>query len=162
MSDRCHVYITCLKTDQDELTAFLGVPDGVEDVNDIAVQLEYWEADGGLGEAREKAAVQGAIPFYGHHGAGIEYGPYVFASALGNMLENEVSLDGNLFLAVSDDIILARDPDVQLAAFDGLREYLALQATAVRIVKGNVCTFCGQPECDLNFGACDEAQAGGF
>lgn len=142
MSDRCFVYVTCRKSDQDELTAFLGGPDGVEaadycrDINDVIVQLEYYEVDGGLGEAREKAAVQGVIPFYGRHSTGIEYGPYVFASANGSMLENEVSLDGNLLIEVSDETVLARDPDVQLAAFEGVKEYLALRAIAVRIVKG--------------------------
>ena len=97
MSDRCHVSVTCLKSDQDALTALLGGADEVSSYDEDFVELVYYEADGGLTTDREKAAKQG-IAFFGSHSAGIEYGPYVFASHIGIMLENEVSTDGNLLI----------------------------------------------------------------
>ena len=60
--------------------------------------------------AIEKEAAKAGIPFYGRHDSGDEYGPYCFASWNRKMREAPLDHDGNLSIAVDEDLKPIGDP----------------------------------------------------
>ena len=111
MGDRCYLEITLRRED---LSRF------AEHVN-AAPEAEWWDhvteeeecsgvvtlslhgANYAWFDERTEAAKAG-IPFYGRHDSGGEYGPYCFASWRGNLHEAPVDHDGNLCVAVDEDL----------------------------------------------------------
>ena len=159
MSDRCYVNVFVHLDNYEALTRWLfgkgEKPDAEEADENGVIMVEDSESNYGWGDARQNAADEG-IPFYGYHCEGGEYGALEFASVNGKQMHQEIDHDGNIVVQVSRAGQI--DPD----HLDTARAYLALRAEAERVVNDKVCEYCAQTGCDLNFGACDEAQAGGF
>jgi hypothetical protein len=162
MSDRCYLMIHVHRDDVKALTAILDGGEGDDPSewdadDDGVVTIEDIEANYALGNARQLAAEAG-IPFYGHHGEGGDFGPYLFASVNGQQIEHETGESGHPVISVHSENGGMIDSD----AFEMAKRFLIHRRMAERVVCRMVCKHCGQPECDLDFGACDEAQAGGF
>jgi hypothetical protein len=125
MGDRCYLEITMRRADLPRFGSAVGekpdenwwdADDPVTDHPDL-VTVQLYEANYALYDQRHEAAKAG-IPFYGTHGEGGEYGAYAFAALDGEMLEAPLNHEGDLILALNDDLEPV-DPDdlVHLRAY---------------------------------------------
>jgi len=81
------------------------------------VTVTIYEANYAWTDQREAAARAG-IPFYGTHGEGGEYGRYAFAALNGEMREAPLTHEGDLFMALGNDLQPLED-------IESLRAYIA-------------------------------------
>ena len=111
MGDRCYLEITLRRSDLDRFGKRL----------DAAPGEEWWErldeeasqpgiVTASVHEANyawldeRLAAAQDGIDFHGWHAEGGEYGPYEFVAFKGKHLEAERNHDGELVIAVDEDL----------------------------------------------------------
>ncbi len=111
MGDRCYIEIILRRDDLrrfgehlysgadeawwDDITEDESRPD--------IVTVSAHEANYGWFNERAEATKAG-IPFYGQHASGDEYGPYAFASWHGEQHEVPLDRNGNMVVAVDDDL----------------------------------------------------------
>ena len=111
MGDRCYLEITLRRSDLDRFGKHLDAAPGAEWWDHLfeeegspgVVTVSVHEANYAWFDERAEAARAG-IPFYGRHESGGEYGPYCFASWKGKMREAPLDHDGNLSIAVDEDL----------------------------------------------------------
>ena len=111
MGDRCYLEITLRRADLDRFGQHLNAaPDDEwwdhldeEEGRPGIVTASVYEANYAWFDERAAAAKAG-IPFHGRHDSGGEYGPYCFASWRGKLREAPVDHDGNLCVAVDEDL----------------------------------------------------------
>lgn len=110
MGDWCYLEITMRKADLPKFALHLHEPpdkpwwdDEKKDNPPGLATVRVFEANYAWYDEREAAAKAG-LPFYGKHGEGGEYGPYAFASSDGGMLETPLDRDGELTMAVDEDL----------------------------------------------------------
>jgi len=117
MGDRCYLEITLRRSDLDRFGKHLDAAPGAEWYDHLSeeedcpgvVTASVHEANYAWFDERAEAARAG-IPFYGRHDSGDEYGPYCFASWNRKMREAPLDHDGNLSIAVDEDLKPIGDP----------------------------------------------------
>lgn len=122
MGDRCNIVITMR---WDDLARFAHhVYDTPEeewwnemDEEHGIITVSIYDVNYALCDARAAAAKAG-IPFYGSHSEGDEYGPCAFVSWQGKQLEVPLNHDGDLVIAVDENLEPIHD-------LKHLREYVA-------------------------------------
>ena len=118
MGDRCYLEITLRRSDLDRFGKHLDAAPGAEWWDHLdeeenqpgIVTASVHEANYGWLDERTEAAKAG-IPFHGRHDSGDEYGPYCFASWCGKMREAPLDHDGNLSIAVDENLQPIGDPN---------------------------------------------------
>lgn len=130
MGDRCYLEMTMRRADLPRFAEHVGAAPAekwfdAEDAHERPelVTLRIYEANHAWYDQRREAAEAG-IPFFGSHGEGGEYGPYAFASIDGEIAEAPLNHDGDLILAVDENLQPIGD-------VEDLRAYV----TRVRAVK---------------------------
>ena len=111
MGDRCYLEITLRRSDLDRFGKHLDSAPGEEwwDHLDeeasqpVIVTASVYEANYAWYDERAAAAREG-IDFHGWHAEGGEYGPYEFVSFRGKHLEAERNHDGELVIAVDENL----------------------------------------------------------
>ncbi len=110
MGDRCYLQITMRSKDLKPFGEKIGCSDKYnwwddlcEEDNPDVVTVAVHEANYGWLDDREKAAEAGFV-FLGQHDEGGTYGPSAFASVNGVHMEVPVDHDGNLIMALDDDL----------------------------------------------------------
>ena len=111
MGDRCYLEITLRRSDLDRFGKHLDAAPGEEwwdhldDESDQPgiVTASVYEANYSWYDQRCAAAKEG-IDFHGWHAEGGEYGPYEFVSFRGKHLEAERNHDGDLVIAVDENL----------------------------------------------------------
>lgn len=111
MGDRCYLEITLRRSDLDRFGKHLDAAPGEawwdhldEEANQPGiVTASVYEANYAWYDERCTAAKEG-IDFHGWHAEGGEYGPYEFVSFRGKHLEAERNHDGELVIAVDEDL----------------------------------------------------------
>ena len=124
MADYCYLEMTLRRADLPRFAPFVhGKPDGEwwdgtePTIVPGLITLYVYEANYAWGDPRLAAAKEG-IPFYGTHSEGGEYGPYAFVSLDNEQIEVPLSHEGELFIAVDDNLKPIDDSE-------GLRAYAA-------------------------------------
>ena len=126
MGDRCYLEITLRRVDLDRFGKHLDAAPGEawwdhldEEVNQPGiVTASVHEANYAWLDER-LAAAQDGIDFHGWHAEGGEYGPYEFAAFRGKHLEAERNHDGELVIAVDENLR-------PLAGMAHLRKYVRI------------------------------------
>ena len=126
MGDRCYLEITLRRSDLDRFGKHLDAAPGEEwwDHLDeeasqpVIVTASVYEANYAWLDER-LAAAQDGIDFHGWHAEGGEYGPYEFAAFRGKHLEAERNHDGELVIAVDENLR-------PLAGMAHLRKYVRI------------------------------------
>ena len=111
MGDRCYLEITLRRSDLDRFGKHLDAAPGEEwwdHLDEEATQpgivtASVYEANYAWYDERCAAAKEG-IDFRGWHAEGGEYGPYEFAAFRGKHLEAERNHDGELVIAVDENL----------------------------------------------------------
>ena len=111
MGDRCYLEITLRRSDLDRFGKHLDAAPGEEwwdhldDESDQPgiVTASVYEANYSWYDERCAAAKDG-IDFHGWHAEGGEYGPFEFVSFRGKHLEAERNHDGELVIAVDENL----------------------------------------------------------
>ena len=111
MGDRCYLEITLRRSDLDRFGKHLDAAPGEEwwdhldeEANQPGiVTASVYEANYAWYDQRMNAA-KADIPFYGYHAEGGEYGSYAFASWAGKLYEAPLSHEGDLMLAVDENL----------------------------------------------------------
>ncbi len=110
MGDRCYLQITMRRKDLKPFGKKIGCSDKYnwwddlcEEDNPDVVTVSVHEANYGWLDDREKAAEAGFV-FLGQHDEGGTYGPSAFAAVNGVHMEVPVDHDGNLIMALDDDL----------------------------------------------------------
>ena len=111
MGDRCYLEITLRRADIDRFGKHLDAAQGEEwwdhldaEANQPGiVTASVYEANYAWYDERCAAAKDG-IEFHGWHSEGGEYGPYEFVSFRGKHLEVERNHDGELVIAVDENM----------------------------------------------------------
>ena len=111
MGDRCYLEITLRRSDLDRFGKHLDAAPGEEwwdHLDEEATQpgivtASVYEANYAWYDERCAAAKDG-IDFHGWHAEGGEYGPYEFAAFRGKHLEAERNHDGELVIAVDENL----------------------------------------------------------
>ena len=111
MGDRCYLEITLRRSDLDRFGKHLDAAPGEEwwDHLDeeasqpVIVTASVYEANYAWYDERCAAAKDG-IDFHGWHAEGGEYGPYEFVAFKGKHLEAERNHDGELVIAVDENL----------------------------------------------------------
>jgi hypothetical protein len=103
MGDRCYLYVTVEKDRAKEFcdTVF-GCETGPEDEGEFHVSYEVSEINWGAYQELKEAAEAGVL-FYGHHGAGLEYGPSAFCGGDGQLSQVDTGHDGQFVLYADED-----------------------------------------------------------
>lgn len=117
MGDRCFLEISMRREDLSRFAEHVNAApeeewwDNLSEEEDCpgVVTVSVHEANYAWYDERVEAAKAG-IPFYGRHEAGGEYGPYCFVSWCGKMREAPLDHDGNLSIAVDEDLKPIGDP----------------------------------------------------
>ena len=126
MGDRCYLEITLRRSDLDRFGKHLDAAPGEEwwdHLDEEATQpgivtASVYEANYAWYDERCAAAKDG-IDFHGWHAEGGEYGPYEFAAFRGKHLEAERNHDGELVIAVDENLR-------PLAGMAHLRKYVRI------------------------------------
>ena len=126
MGDRCYLEITLRRSDLDRFGKHLDSAPGEEwwDHLDeeasqpVIVTASVYEANYAWYDERAAAAREG-IDFHGWHAEGGEYGPYEFVAFKGKHLEAERNHDGELVIAVYENLR-------PLAGMAHLRKYVRI------------------------------------
>ena len=110
MGDRCNIVITMRR---DDLARFAPHVDAAtedkwwdelhEEDNPVIVTVSLYDVNYALCDPRSAAAEAG-IPFYGNHSEGDEYSPGAFVSWEGRQYEAPRNKDGDLVIAVDEDL----------------------------------------------------------
>ena len=111
MGDRCYLEITLRRADLDRFGKHLDVAPGEawwdhldeEENQPGIVTASVYEANYAWYDERCAAAKDG-IDFHGWHAEGGEYGPFEFVSFRGKHLEAERNHDGDLVIAVDENL----------------------------------------------------------
>ena len=111
MGDRCYLEITLHRSELDRFGKHLDAASGEEwwdHLDEEASQLgivtaSVYEANYAWYDERCAAAKDG-IDFHGWHAEGGEYGPYEFVAFKGKHLEAERNHDGELVIAVDENL----------------------------------------------------------
>ena len=111
MGDRCYLEITLRRSDLDRFGKHLDAAPGEEwwdhldeEANQPGiVTASVYEANYAWYDQRCAAAKDG-IDFHGWHAEGGEYGPYEFVAFKGKHLEAERNHDGELVIAVDENL----------------------------------------------------------
>ena len=111
MGDRCYLEITLRRSDLDRFGKHLDAAPGEawwdhldEEANQPGVvTASVYEANYSWYDERCAAAKKG-IDFHGWHAEGGEYGPFEFVSFRGKHLEAERNHDGELVIAVDENL----------------------------------------------------------
>ena len=111
MGDRCYLEITLRRSDLDRFGKHLDAAPGEEwwdhldeEANQPGiVTASVYEANYAWYDERCAAAKDGS-DFHGWHAEGGEYGPYEFVSFRGKHLEGERNHDGDLVIAVDENL----------------------------------------------------------
>ena len=111
MGDRCYLEITLRRSDLDRFGKHLDAAPGEEwwdhldeEANQPGiVTASVYEANYAWYDQRCAAAKEG-IDFHGWHAEGAEYGPFEFVSFRGKHLEAERNHDGELVIAVDENL----------------------------------------------------------
>lgn len=142
MGDRCYLELTLHRTDLSRFAPHVDARpdeewwDCLTENSDHpdTVTVSVYEANYAWVDERAEAAKAG-IPFHGYHGEGGEYGSYAFASWAGKLHEAPLNHDGDMVLAVGENL-----KPISATARQHLRKYVA----ALKKIKA---TFAkGQPE----------------
>ena len=126
MGDRCYLEITLRRSDLDRFAKHLDAAPGEEwwdhldeEANQPGiVTASVYEANYAWYDERAAAAREG-IDFHGWHAEGGEYGPYEFVAFKGKHLEAERNHDGELVIAVDENLR-------PLAGMAHLRKYVRI------------------------------------
>ena len=126
MGDRCYFEITLRRSDLDRFGKHLDAAPGEEWWDHLdgeasqpgIVTASVHEANYAWLDER-LAAAQDGIDFHGWHAEGGEYGPYEFAAFRGKHLEAERNHDGELVIAVDENLR-------PLAGMAHLRKYVRI------------------------------------
>ncbi len=111
MGDRCYLEITLRCEDLSRFAEHVNAApeeewwDRLDEEEDRpgVVTASVYEANYAWYDERMKAA-KANIPFYGYHAEGGEYGSYAFASWAGKLHEALLSHEGDLVLAVDENL----------------------------------------------------------
>ena len=111
MDDRCYLEITLRRSDLDRFGKHLDAAPGEEWWDHLdeeanqpgVVTASVYEANYSWYDERCAAAKKG-IDFHGWHAEGGEYGPFEFVSFRGKHLEAERNHDGELVIAVDENL----------------------------------------------------------
>ena len=111
MGDRCYLEITLRRADLDLFGKHLNAAPGEEWWDQLSeeenqpgiVTASVYEANYAWYDERAAAAKEG-INFHGWHADGGEYGPFEFVSFRGKHLEAERNHDGDLVIAVDENL----------------------------------------------------------
>ena len=111
MGDRCYLEITLRRADLDRFGQHLNAVPGEEWWDHLdeeqdrpgIVTASVYEANYAWYDERCAAAKEG-IDFHGWHAEGGEYGPYEFVSFRGKHLEAERNHDGDMVIAVDENL----------------------------------------------------------
>ena len=111
MGDRCYLEITLHRADLDRFGQHLNTAPGEvwwdhldeEEDQPGIVTASVYEANYAWYDERCAAAKEG-IDFHGWHAEGGEYGPYEFVAFKGKHLEAERNHDGDLVIAVDENL----------------------------------------------------------
>ena len=111
MGDRCYLEITLRRSDLDRFGKHLDAAPGEEWWDHLdeeanqpgVVTASVYEANYSWYDERCAAAKKG-IDFHGWHAEGGEYGPFEFVSFRGKHLEAERNHDGELVIAVDENL----------------------------------------------------------
>ena len=111
MGDRCYLELTLCRSDLSHFAPHIDstpneawwdhLDEDADHPEEVTVSVH--EANYAWYDERMNAAKAG-IPFYGTHGEGGEYGSYAFASWAGKLHEVPLSHDGDLVLAVDENL----------------------------------------------------------
>lgn len=127
MGDRCYLEITLRREDLSRFAPHIDAApdeewwdhlDEEQDRPEI-VTASVYEANYAWYDERMNAA-KADIPFHGYHAEGGEYGSYAFASWAGKLHEAPLSHEGDLVLAVDENL-----KPISAAARRQLRQYVA-------------------------------------
>jgi len=100
MGDRCWISFTFRKEDQKKVEEEFFFEDIYENGN--ALTGQEFEVNYGGCEEQERLAQEG-LTFYGHHGAGDNYGECAFACYKGKLVEINADYDGKPVASVLPD-----------------------------------------------------------
>ena len=110
MGDSCYLQITMRRKDLKPFGEKIGNPDSYDWWDDLydednpdVVTVAVHEANGAWMDDRETAAEAG-FAFIGQHDEGGTYGPCAFAAVNGVHMEAPLDHDGNLIMALDDDL----------------------------------------------------------
>ena len=126
MGDRCYLEITLRREDLSRFAPHIDAAaeekwwdnlDEEEGHPDV-VTASVYEANYAWYDERMNAA-KADIPFYGYYAEGVEYGSYTFASWAGKLHEAPLSHEGDLVLAVDENL-----KPISAAARRQLRQYV--------------------------------------
>ena len=126
MGDRCYLEITLRRSDLDRFGKHLNASPGEEWWDHLDDELDQpgivtasvYEANYAWYDERCAAAKE-EIDFHGWHAEGGEYGPYEFVAFKGKHLEAERNHDGELVIAVDENLR-------PLAGMAHLRKYVRI------------------------------------
>ena len=111
MGDRCYLEITLRREDLSRFAPHIDAAPAEEwwdrldeeECRPEIVTASVYEANYAWYDERMNAA-KADIPFYGYHAEGGEYGSYAFASWAGKLHEAPLSHEGDLLLAVDENL----------------------------------------------------------
>ena len=110
MGDRCNIQITLRREDLARLAKHVDAAPEDQWWNELheepgsgCVTVELFDVNYALCDPRPAAAEAG-IPFYGNHSEGDEYSPGAFVSWEGKQYEAPRNKDGDLVIAVDEDL----------------------------------------------------------
>ena len=135
MGDRCYLEITLRRSDLPRFAPHIDAApeeewwdhlDEEQDRPEI-VTASVYEANYAWYDERMNAA-KANIPFHGYHAEGGEYGSYAFASWAGKLHEAPLSHEGDLVLAVDENL-----KPITAKARRHLRQYVA----ALKMIKSD-------------------------
>jgi hypothetical protein len=138
MGDRCYLELTLRRSDLARFAPHIdAAPEekwwdrlDEDEANPELVTASVYEANYSWYDERMNAA-KADIPFYGYHAEGGEYGSYAFASWAGKLQEAPLSHEGDLILAVDENL-----KAISSTARRQLRQYV----TALRRIKSDFAT----------------------
>ncbi len=124
MGDRCYLEMTIRREDLPKFALCVDAEPGEEWWDDLRehpsnphlVSVSVYEVNYGWLDERQEAAKAG-IAFAGTHGDGGCYGSYAFAAHDGEMSEAPLSHDGDLIIAVDEDLKPVDDGDETIRAY---------------------------------------------
>ena len=127
MGDRCYLEITLRREDLCRFAPHIDATpeeewwDRLDEEEDRpgVVTVSVYEANYAWYDERMNAA-KADIPFHGYHAEGGEYGSYAFASRAGKLHEAPLSHEGDLVLAVDENL-----KPISAKARRQLRQYVA-------------------------------------
>ena len=109
MGDRCNIMITLRREDLARFAPFVEAQptdvwwDELQEDHPGIVTVSLYDVNYALCDARS-AATEAGVQFYGNHCEGDEYGPGAFVSWDGKQYEAPLNKDGDLMIAVDEDL----------------------------------------------------------